>query len=132
MNTKNRSRLFLIFSYVVTTLFLVSAAVQYNDPDGIYWIVFYGAAALITWLFIKDRLHWVIPGLLAMGVLVGAGLLGFDVISNGTIDQVMGRSWQMQNLVQEKARESGGMLVVGIWLLVLALRIWKNPDHGPQ
>ena len=37
-----------IIALLFTALFIAAAAVQYNDPDSIQWIVVYGIAALLS------------------------------------------------------------------------------------
>lgn len=123
---KEKSRFLTITGYVMTVLFLLSTAVQYNDPDAILWIGIYGTATLTTWLFIKDKLYWSVSAAIALAVLAGAGVLGYEVVSSGVSGQLLGESWQMQNLTQEKVREAGGLLIVGIWSLIMAFAIRKG------
>ena len=58
---------------VLALLFLVSAALQYNDPDPLYWTVAYGAAALACGRFALGRgprtLVWLALGVTLAGVL---------------------------------------------------------------
>ncbi len=113
-------------------LFAISAVIQSNDPDPIQWIAIYGLAAAICLLRgrvsrkILRRLAWVCVAI----VVAWIALLLPDAIS------VM----QMSDLLQpmnpdrpeiEVGREVGGLAIVLVWMIVIALRARpKKPVGG--
>ncbi|MCE2504586.1 MAG: transmembrane 220 family protein [Chlorobi bacterium] len=92
----------------VALLFFVFAAVQFNDPDGMIWIVAYLFAALVTLPPFFGR-HTPLPGIgLAFYLVWSMALLG-------SVDA----NW----LENEEAREAIGLLLGALWMGVL-LYIW--------
>ena len=91
------------FSILGTVLFLLAAAVQYNDPDPHIWIPVYLLPALICLAALSRKLHWIIPI-----VVSGLAYIGFAVM----VLRVFGQ----QTLFSEEAREMGGLLVTGLWM----------------
>jgi hypothetical protein len=99
-------------------LFLVSVALQYNDPDPARWMAIYGAAALTCLLALRGRLPRWLPALVGLAALVWAATLAPRVVGQvapGDLFREMG----MATLAVEEAREMGGLLVVAVWMLVL-------------
>jgi hypothetical protein len=111
------NRLFKVVGYVFTFLFALGALVQYNDPDSLVWIIIYAIAAVISLLFVLNRLKIVVP--LVLGVLCFAGFVylyppdfqGFD-LNDGDIRTV------------ELGREAFGLLIIAIvfFLYVFGLK----------
>lgn len=97
---------------VMIILFLVSAGVQYNDPDPWLWILFYLIAAGITGLAIAGR-EMFLPYIGAIGYIAGAILVWPDL---------GGEYW----LDVEEARESLGLAVGGVWLAVLSVYRYRR------
>ena len=115
-----------ILNITFAVIFVIFAALQYNDPDPWLWGPIYLYAAALCWYAAKGRyfpkLYWI--GLVAYGVY--AAFLFFD--KDGVI------SWatehQQENLVQtmkaekpwiEETREFGGLLIASaslVWNLV--------------
>jgi hypothetical protein len=46
-----------IFNLVFVILFVLFAALQYNDPDPWLWIPIYGFAAILCWLAFRGKYH---------------------------------------------------------------------------
>lgn len=93
---------------IVALLFLSFAAVQYNDPDALIWIVAYLYAAVVTIPPIFGR-HTFWPAL---------GLAGYLIWSFTLIGTVGADWWDV-----EEAREALGLLLAAFWMGVL-LYIW--------
>ena len=91
------------FSILGTVLFLLAAAVQYNDPDPHIWIPVYLLPALICLAALARKLHWIIPI-----VVSGLAYIGFAVM--------VLRVFSQQTLFSEEAREMWGLLVTGLWM----------------
>ena len=88
-------------------LFLLAVAVQYNDPDPVFWMVLYGVAALITFTAIKRT-----PRNLAAAAGVAYILGAMYWVPKG---------WQRAWIDNEEVREAGGLVICGVWLLILAV-----------
>ena len=108
---------------VMCALFLLSVAVQYNDPDPELWMPIYGLAAALAGLGAAGRLPLranaaaLVLYLALFGVwaptLVGARHQAFE-------------SWHMQAPEDEAPREAGGLALCALWSAVqtaLALRL---------
>jgi Transmembrane family 220, helix len=104
-------------------IFLISAGLQYNDPDPYIWIPLYLYAAYVCWMVVKGKYmpKAYIAGMIVY--LVYAAYLFFDK------DGVM--SWakdhNAENLVEtmkaskpwiEETREFGGLMIMFIALLI--------------
>ncbi len=108
--------LFKILSFLFTVLFLVSAALQYNDPDPIIWIVIWGIAAILSILFFFNKISFPIPLIVGIACFIGfiylfpSNFQGFG-LENGVIENV------------ELAREAIGLLIIALVMLIYAFRI---------
>jgi hypothetical protein len=108
---------------LMALLFGLSAALQWNDPDPVPWMLIYGVAAVTCVLFIARRfLPWLVPA------LVGAAAFGWAVVLvpkglDGMLHhpkEVFSTLHMMSPNVEE-AREMLGLVVVGLWMLVLVI-----------
>jgi len=108
--------LFKILSFLFTVLFLVSAALQYNDPDPIIWIVTWGTAAILSILFFFNKISFPVPLIVGIACFVGGVYLfpsnfqGFG-LGDGDIENI------------ELAREAVGLLIIALVLWMYAFRI---------
>ena len=91
-------------------LFILSTAVQYNDPDPIRWMAIYGAAAAACALALWGRLPRLPAALLSLVAFAWAATLAVRVIGKQHL-------WYA-----EEGREMMGLLLVGIWTALLAAR----------
>jgi hypothetical protein len=64
-----------IFNIVFVIIFLVFAAVQYNDPDPLLWIAIYGIMAILCGMAATGRYYKTIFIVLFIGYAVYAALL---------------------------------------------------------
>lgn len=103
--------MFRIVSLIMTVLFVVGVAVQYNDPDGLQWMVVYGFAVVVSVMAIFGRYS----SLAVVGVV---GYLGaFFFLMPSTFD-----GWYTNEL----AREALGMLFCAIWMIVLSVKMFRD------
>lgn len=110
---------------VLNTLFLVayvlSALVQYNDPDALPWIAIYIASAIMCINYYRRRLpRWMAPTLLVISLL-WIGTLLPAVAGQVPLSEIF-ESLSMRTRSVEEAREIGGLALVAIWAAVLAHR----------
>ena len=89
---------------VVAFLFVSFAAVQYNDPDALIWMVLYLYAALVTIPPIFGR-HTILPAL---------GLIVYLVWAMTLVGSIDANWWDV-----EEAREALGLLLAALWMGVL-------------
>ena len=109
------------FAWVFGALCIVSAILQFNDPDPVMWILIYCIAATLCFGFALGRITFLI--LLLSGIMALAGgwylfpeqFQGFE-IGNGDIRNI------------EEAREAVGLFIVGIVHLFFAIwtRFWRK------
>lgn len=119
-----KPRFLAYLNYVMLVAFLLSVAVQFNDPDPWIWMGMYGFAVLVCLLAALGRLHWSVP-LSVAGITLVWGI--------GVATQAEGVSWidltstlSMKTLEVEQAREAGGLLVVATWMLVLSFAVRRG------
>jgi hypothetical protein len=105
---------------LMAVLFFLSAALQYNDPDPIGWICIYSAAAIVSlWAAIR-RVPLQIPAVVGAVALVWALTLLPRLVGKPIIwSQVFG-AIEMANTVVEEVRETGGLLIITIWMAILS------------
>ena len=115
-----------IFNLVFCLLFVVSAALQYNDPDPYVWIPIYLYGAVLCWLFFRGkyfpRAYWI-------------GIIGFAAYAtyyffaaDGVLDWI--RVHHAENIAGtmkaetpwiEETREFFGLVIL---IAVLAIDLW--------
>ncbi len=112
-----------IFNLLFCLLFIVSAGLQYNDPDPYLWIPLYLFSAVLCWFAFKGKYY---PALYLAGILVYiiyAAYLFF--IEDGMLDWI--REHEGENIAQEMkatkpwieaTREVLGLMIMVIVLLV--------------
>lgn len=115
-----KKRFLKITAIVFTALFLISAILQYNDPDPYLWYAIYGGAALVSLLYVFDKLSfWV--ALIAGVLFIVGGVLTWPVqyegvtIGGGDINNI------------EEGREALGLFITSVIFLIYALTI--NRKH---
>lgn len=112
-----------IFNLIFCVIFVLFAALQYNDPDPYIWIPIYGYAAVLCWLAFRSRYY---PKAYLFGTvifLLYAVYLFFT--KNGVLDWF--EEHNAENLVQtmkaekpwiEDTREFGGLLILIVVMLI--------------
>ena len=107
--------LFKVLAIVFGILFLVSAGLQYNDPDPFVWIVIWGLAGIITLAYAFNRIPMSVPLISGIAALIGffytypEKFEGFE-IGQGDIKNI------------EEGREAFGLLIISMVMLLLAFR----------
>lgn len=102
-------------------MFMLSALVQFNDPDPIPWAAVYAAAALACLVSAMRRSSRWVP--LGIGGIALVWALSIAPRVVGTVRFLdMFAEWEMQNLGVEESREMYGLLVVALWMASIALR----------
>jgi Transmembrane family 220, helix len=103
-------------------MFIVFAALQFNDPDPITWVAVYGAILVLLLVNIWRRLPMMVSFLPMAGALVGAYLL-WPESYDGLAHKMDGHP----NV--ELARESLGL---GICALASAYVMWRSWVRRPK
>jgi hypothetical protein len=112
-----------LFNYIMGGLFVLSAALQYNDPDPYVWIPIYGVAALLAYMNIIGRFD----KLSHLGVLVACLIFSITLLfkRDGVIAWV--NEHEAESLVQsmkatkpwvENAREFGGLMIISVFTII--------------
>lgn len=110
-----------ILALLATALFVVAAALQYNDPDSLQWIAIYGVAALVS---LRVYFGKIAPLLVTV---VSAVYLIWGIVS--WPEEFVGLSLESGDINSvEQGREALGLIVTGIVLGIFsfALRSRKN------
>lgn len=107
-------------AWLMTALYLVSVALQYNDPDPIRWMLIYGAAAVSS-TFLPLR-RWAIPlsFFVAAAALVWAAILTPEIWGRVGFSDMWLKMSEKGGAV-EVEREIGGLVIVVGWLVIGAL-----------
>jgi len=109
----------------MTGLFVLAAAVQYNDPDPWLWIGVYMSVALIS---AGALLGWNIrmfSGLLCAGLFSGVLFLSPRFLDTSL--QAF-TSVGMDSIVEEEVRELWGLLIALLWTLTLFFKSIRKRD----
>ncbi len=111
--------------------FLYSAAVQYNDPDGIYWGAWYaGAAATALAAVRRPRTAMVPAAVLGLGSIGGMLAIALGGLSPVTMEQLFG-GLAMKTDNVEHWREGLGLGIVAVWMVVTFVTgIKRRPSEG--
>jgi len=99
---------------MAAVLFVLCAAVQFNDPDPWRWVLFYGAAATICILWDRDWVSTPVVALVGILSLVGSGWVLAGSMSQG-FPSSDANQWVMTRQT-EPIREGGGLLLVALWM----------------
>lgn len=107
---------FKVIGFLFAALFVVSAVLQYNDPDALVWMAIWGIAALISFAFAMNKVSFAVT--LIMGILCFAGFFylyppkfeGFEIGAGDIVNIELGR-------------EAFGLLIIAIVMFVYTLRI---------
>ena len=108
------------FAALMTVLFGLFAVVQFNDPDGIAWILAYGYAALVCF-FVLLRFPYYMSAM--------CGTVGFLYAFSVTAKALY------QNYSAERLNEFGGLTIalgVMTFLAVVAIRDKRRGQLSPH
>lgn len=117
-----------LFHGLATLLFFTMAAIQLNDPDPIFWVVVYLAAAVLAGgLCFGSRLETlskVVFGMVLAGLLIsGPGFI--DYFISGDYSSIYGGMSGDKPYV-ESAREFGGLMIVVIYLILFQGKVGES------
>ncbi|MEH6592210.1 MAG: transmembrane 220 family protein [Halioglobus sp.] len=105
---------FTRFNYLFFASFILSTAVQYNDPDAIAWIAMYlASAAMCADQWRTKPLRWPAPLLLLASSIWLISLLP-AIVGKVSFAEVVA-SISMQTQAVEEAREIGGLSIIAFW-----------------
>lgn len=122
----------IIVHAVLAALFLFSAALQFNDPDPLAWVVVYAGAAALAGVAAAGR-HpaWRRPAALALSfvalVWALAVALGSPVLP--PLTALVG-DWEMHDAGIEERRETIGLLIVSLYAAWVAMPSRRQPRSG--
>lgn len=112
-----------IFNIIFCILFIVSAGLQYNDPDPYIWMPIYLYGAILCWLAFRNKFY---PKAYIFGVAAFAAYaLYYFFTDNGVLDWI--QKHDAENIAAtmkatkpwiEDTREFFGLLILIIVLLV--------------
>ncbi|MCH7868754.1 MAG: transmembrane 220 family protein [Myxococcales bacterium] len=111
---------------VFAAVFLLSAAVQWNDPDPLRWICAYLVAAVLSITAAMGR-TLLIPNAAAAAVFAAWFLSLAPTI--GSADPEAFTSFQMKDVSHEEPREAMGLALCAVWTAVLAGFAWRAKHH---
>lgn len=112
-----------IFNILFCILFLISAGLQYNDPDPYIWIPIYLFGAILCWLAFHNKYY---PKAYLIGMIIFAGYATyFFFTENGVLDWIqkhnaenIAASMKASTPWIEDTREFFGLLILIIVLLI--------------
>ena len=111
-----------IFNILFGILFLISAALQYNDPDPYVWIPIYLYATILCWLSAANKFY---PAAYLLGIIIYAGYAMYlffttdgvlDWLQKHNAENIAG-SMKASTPWIEDTREFFGLLII---IIVLA------------
>ena len=109
------SRGFRVAAALMCGVFILSAAVQWNDPDPWRWIPLYSLAAVLAGLAAAGRLPLRpnAAALVLFTVLFVLAAPSLFAARRGAFTH-----WKMQSAGDEEAREAGGLALCALWSAV--------------
>ena len=125
-----------VFNIVFIVLFILFAAVQYNDPDPYLWMPIYLYAAFLCWQAIKKKYN---PTLYVIGLsLYGLYALYLLFDKTGVLDWAS--EHKAENIAEtmkatkpwiEETREFFGLVIVMGVLIINMIWLKKMKANGP-
>ena len=107
---------FKILGFLFAVLSIVSAALQYNDPDPIIWILIWGISAIISILFFLNKISFIVT--MIVGVL---SFMGFMYLYPSNFQGFSLKDGDIENI--ELGREAFGLLIIALVMFMYAFRI---------
>lgn len=119
MEATMKRRLWAVTNGIMLLMFVLSAAVQFNDPDPLAWICIYVAAAVACGLEIRGKTQLWLPASVAIIALLWAASL-YTRASDVPIASLFAE-WEMRDINVEEAREMYGLSIVAVWMIAIAI-----------
>ena len=115
-----------IFNLIFAFLFVVFAALQYNDPDPYLWVPIYLYAAVLCWMASRNRFY---PKAYLTGIALYALYAVYKIFDqNGLIDWIsvhhaenIAETMKAEKPWVEESREFFGLVIL---IAVLAVDWW--------
>jgi hypothetical protein len=107
-----------ILNRIFLLVFMLCAAVQYNDPDLLYWLLVYLAAAILCVRQLFKPVPVAYSAALLLISLAWIALLLPGVMQAASWSEIFD-SISMKTRQVEEAREIGGLLLIAVWSSVL-------------
>ena len=104
---------------IFLVIYLLSAAVQYNDPDSLIWATMYLAAATMCVMQFSQRPSRWPPRVVLVVSMIWALALLPGIVGQVPIEDIFA-PLSMKTKAVEEAREIGGLFLVGLWAAVLS------------
>lgn len=114
-----------LLSALMCLAFLFSVVVQYNDPDPVRWMAFYGSAALVSGLEARRRVRPLWPVIVALIAAAWAATLAPQVLGKVPFG-AMFAEFEMHDQGVEESREMYGLLLVALWMGAIAVAAWRR------
>jgi ABC-type multidrug transport system permease subunit len=106
-----------VLAWIFATLCVISALLQYNDPDPIIWMLIYGVAAAVSIGFALDKIKPYLP--LIVGIL---GIFGFIYVFPNHFEGFdFAKGMSSANV--EEGREAFGLLIISMFMFLFAIRM---------
>ncbi|MCL4691611.1 MAG: hypothetical protein KJ060_03770 [Candidatus Hydrogenedentes bacterium] len=116
-----------VVSVIMLILLLLCVIVQFNDPDGLVWMLIYGYGTVVTAFAVAKR-YTVFAVVGVVGYLAGFFYwLPGIVVENPTH---LLTDLQMGERGVEEAREAIGLLIAAAWMLVLSIVWYRNRSRS--
>lgn len=109
---------FLATNWALFACFVLSAVLQYNDPDPLQWIAIYGLAAAVCVGYAFRKPIAIPAGAALLTSLIWAGYI-YSQTRGQLHPEQMFNDFHMTQPYVEEAREIGGLLIVSAWMAVL-------------
>lgn len=112
-----------IFNLTFVFIFIVFAALQYNDPDPYIWVPIYMYAAVLCWYAARNKFY---PKAYILGIIVYAAYAVYKIFDqNGLIDWItqhhaedIAVTMKAEKPWIEESREFFGLLILILVLLI--------------
>ncbi len=112
-----------IFNIIFCLVFVLFAALQYNDPDPYVWVPIYMYTAVLSWLAFRNKFY---PKAYLLGIAVYAVYAVYKVFDqNGLIDWInkhhaenIAETMKAQKPWIEETREFFGLVILIVVLLI--------------
>ena len=112
-------RTFAIANGTLASVFLVSALLQFNDPDPLRWFTMYVAAAIACVVAWRVRAGWWAPAAVGSVAVIWAAALS-PILPALRFDD-LAREMKAANPRIELSRELLGLLIIAGWMIVLVV-----------
>ena len=110
-----------IIAVIFSLLFIISAGLQFNDPDPLLWIIIYGIATMFSGLFVMGKL----PSKVLL-FIVGLAFTGFIVSFPETLEGFEVGKGDPKNI--EEGREAFGLLIIAISFTIYSIGNKKSKN----